>query len=185
MESLFVVGRVRSSGPFAFSELESCYALESPYSSLDPPVLMRLPSQSFCSIEPKLGTNCRVADLVFFVVLFWSFLFCFSVLLFFSVAIFCRLTRYKGFKEGHKRILVATDLVGRGIDTQVPFRLLYFLTTCRVLLFSLMKRWSEMTLKGGIARNYQQSDGMIRFDVDYGLAQLDKYFHKNDNHVIA
>lgn len=30
----------------------------------------------------------------------------------------CRLTRYKGFKEGHKRILVATDLVGRGIDIE-------------------------------------------------------------------
>lgn len=30
----------------------------------------------------------------------------------------CRLTRYKNFKEGHKRILVATDLVGRGIDIE-------------------------------------------------------------------
>ena len=30
----------------------------------------------------------------------------------------CRLMRYKGFKEGHKRILVATDLVGRGIDIE-------------------------------------------------------------------
>ncbi|WMV34672.1 hypothetical protein MTR67_028057 [Solanum verrucosum] len=29
-----------------------------------------------------------------------------------------RLTRYKSFKEGHKRILVATDLVGRGIDIE-------------------------------------------------------------------
>lgn len=29
-----------------------------------------------------------------------------------------RLMRYKGFKEGHKRILVATDLVGRGIDIE-------------------------------------------------------------------
>ncbi|XP_028080745.1 ATP-dependent RNA helicase MAK5-like [Camellia sinensis] len=29
-----------------------------------------------------------------------------------------RLTRYKGFKEGHKRILVATDLVGRGINIE-------------------------------------------------------------------
>ncbi|KAF9614057.1 hypothetical protein IFM89_014857 [Coptis chinensis] len=29
-----------------------------------------------------------------------------------------RLTRYKGFKEGHKRMLVATDLVGRGIDIE-------------------------------------------------------------------
>ncbi|KAG9154056.1 hypothetical protein Leryth_000548 [Lithospermum erythrorhizon] len=29
-----------------------------------------------------------------------------------------RLTRYRGFKEGHKRILVATDLVGRGIDIE-------------------------------------------------------------------
>ncbi|KAL9273305.1 DEAD-box ATP-dependent RNA helicase 15-like protein, partial [Drosera capensis] len=28
------------------------------------------------------------------------------------------LTRYKSFKEGHKRILVATDLVGRGIDIE-------------------------------------------------------------------
>ncbi|PWA57981.1 DEAD-box ATP-dependent RNA helicase 56 [Artemisia annua] len=28
------------------------------------------------------------------------------------------LTRYKGFKEGLKRILVATDLVGRGIDIE-------------------------------------------------------------------
>jgi hypothetical protein len=31
---------------------------------------------------------------------------------------FGRLTRYKNFKEGHKRILVATDLVGRGIDIE-------------------------------------------------------------------
>lgn len=31
---------------------------------------------------------------------------------------FCRLKRYKGFKEGHNRILVATDLVGRGIDIE-------------------------------------------------------------------
>ena len=30
----------------------------------------------------------------------------------------CRLTHYKSFKEGHKRILVATDLVGRGIDIE-------------------------------------------------------------------
>ncbi|RRT82976.1 hypothetical protein B296_00002372 [Ensete ventricosum] len=30
----------------------------------------------------------------------------------------CRLTRYKNFKEGLKRILVATDLVGRGIDIE-------------------------------------------------------------------
>ncbi|GAV66020.1 LOW QUALITY PROTEIN: DEAD domain-containing protein/Helicase_C domain-containing protein, partial [Cephalotus follicularis] len=29
-----------------------------------------------------------------------------------------RLKRYKGFKGGHKRILVATDLVGRGIDIE-------------------------------------------------------------------
>lgn len=29
-----------------------------------------------------------------------------------------RLTKYKNFKEGHKRILVATDLVGRGIDIE-------------------------------------------------------------------
>ncbi|KOM27754.1 hypothetical protein LR48_Vigan462s000700 [Vigna angularis] len=29
-----------------------------------------------------------------------------------------RLKRYKGFKEGHTRILVATDLVGRGIDIE-------------------------------------------------------------------
>ncbi|KAM7257035.1 hypothetical protein ACFE04_012776 [Oxalis oulophora] len=29
-----------------------------------------------------------------------------------------RLTQYKGFKEGHSRILVATDLVGRGIDIE-------------------------------------------------------------------
>uniref|UniRef100_A0A8R7TCA2 Helicase C-terminal domain-containing protein n=1 Tax=Triticum urartu TaxID=4572 RepID=A0A8R7TCA2_TRIUA len=29
-----------------------------------------------------------------------------------------RLTQYKNFKEGHKRILVATHLVGRGIDIE-------------------------------------------------------------------
>ncbi|KAL0425099.1 UNVERIFIED_CONTAM: DEAD-box ATP-dependent RNA helicase 15 [Sesamum radiatum] len=34
------------------------------------------------------------------------------------LAVFSRLTRYKGFKEGLKRILVATDLVGRGIDIE-------------------------------------------------------------------
>ncbi|MCI29421.1 DEAD-box ATP-dependent RNA helicase 56-like, partial [Trifolium medium] len=28
------------------------------------------------------------------------------------------LKRYRGFKEGHSRILVATDLVGRGIDIE-------------------------------------------------------------------
>lgn len=31
---------------------------------------------------------------------------------------FFRLATYKQFKEGHKRILVATDLVGRGIDIE-------------------------------------------------------------------
>ena len=31
---------------------------------------------------------------------------------------FCRLKVYKAFKEGQKRILVATDLVGRGIDIE-------------------------------------------------------------------
>lgn len=36
----------------------------------------------------------------------------------FSHCFWFRLTRYKGFKEGHKRILVATDLVGRGIDIE-------------------------------------------------------------------
>ena len=30
----------------------------------------------------------------------------------------CRLSVYKQFKEGQKRILVATDLVGRGIDIE-------------------------------------------------------------------
>ena len=35
-----------------------------------------------------------------------------------QICISSRLTRYKGFKEGHKRILVATDLVGRGIDIE-------------------------------------------------------------------
>ena len=30
----------------------------------------------------------------------------------------CRLAVYKQFKEGQKRILVATDLVGRGIDIE-------------------------------------------------------------------
>jgi hypothetical protein len=39
-------------------------------------------------------------------------------LLFRSNSGFDRLTRYKNFKEGHKRILVATDLVGRGIDIE-------------------------------------------------------------------
>ena len=29
-----------------------------------------------------------------------------------------RLARYKTFKEGHKRILVATDVLGRGIDIE-------------------------------------------------------------------
>ena len=32
--------------------------------------------------------------------------------------VICRLMRYKGFKEGQSRILVATDLVGRGIDIE-------------------------------------------------------------------
>jgi Lhr-like helicase len=31
---------------------------------------------------------------------------------------FSRLKRYKNFKEGQSRILVATDLVGRGIDIE-------------------------------------------------------------------
>ena len=33
-------------------------------------------------------------------------------------AVACRLNVYKQFKEGQKRILVATDLVGRGIDIE-------------------------------------------------------------------
>ena len=36
----------------------------------------------------------------------------------YSEWVVCRLTRYKGFKEGQSRILVATDLVGRGIDIE-------------------------------------------------------------------
>ncbi|GJM94173.1 hypothetical protein PR202_ga10794 [Eleusine coracana subsp. coracana] len=44
---------------------------------------------------------------------FVGWLFCVIVLL-----VTGRLTRYKNFKEGHKRILVATDLVGRGIDIE-------------------------------------------------------------------
>lgn len=32
--------------------------------------------------------------------------------------LFFRLKRYKNFKEGQSRILVATDLVGRGIDIE-------------------------------------------------------------------
>lgn len=67
--------------------------------------------------------------------------------------LFNRLTRYKGFKEGHKRILVATDLVGRGIDIErvnivinydMPdsadtylhrVHLLYFVTLLNVIIF--------------------------------------------------
>ena len=30
----------------------------------------------------------------------------------------CRLNAYKQFKEGQKRLLVATDLIGRGIDIE-------------------------------------------------------------------
>ena len=30
----------------------------------------------------------------------------------------CRLSVYKQFKEGQKRVLVATDLIGRGIDIE-------------------------------------------------------------------
>lgn len=41
---------------------------------------------------------------------------CFDMTL--ELSLLYRLTRYKGFKEGHKRILVATDLVGRGIDIE-------------------------------------------------------------------
>jgi len=40
------------------------------------------------------------------------------VLIFELMFLVGRLTRYKNFKEGHKRILVATDLVGRGIDIE-------------------------------------------------------------------
>ncbi|XP_028098152.1 probable eukaryotic initiation factor 4A [Camellia sinensis] len=35
-----------------------------------------------------------------------------------NVLLLMGLTHYKGFKEGHKRILVATDLVGRGINIE-------------------------------------------------------------------
>lgn len=35
-----------------------------------------------------------------------------------SVLVSFRLKRYKNFKEGQSRILVATDLVGRGIDIE-------------------------------------------------------------------
>lgn len=39
--------------------------------------------------------------------------------LLFARCVVCpRLDKYKLFKEGHKRILVATDLVGRGIDIE-------------------------------------------------------------------
>lgn len=40
-----------------------------------------------------------------------------TLYIFFAYVIY-RLKRYKGFKEGHTRILVATDLVGRGIDIE-------------------------------------------------------------------
>ncbi|KAI7994098.1 putative serine/threonine-protein kinase PBL8 [Camellia lanceoleosa] len=78
-------------------------------SALLKPLLLLL--MEFVVVLLLCSCTAGVADLVYFVVLFWSFLFC-------SVTIFCRLTRYKGFKEGHKRILVATDLVGRGIDIE-------------------------------------------------------------------
>ncbi|KAI7996760.1 DEAD-box ATP-dependent RNA helicase 56 [Camellia lanceoleosa] len=46
-------------------------------------------------------------------------LFLLKPLLFFAnVFSLMGLTRYKGFQEGHKRILVTTDLVGRGIDIE-------------------------------------------------------------------
>lgn len=35
-----------------------------------------------------------------------------------AYGLMCRLKVYKAFKEGQKRILVATDLVGRGIDIE-------------------------------------------------------------------
>ena len=42
---------------------------------------------------------------------------CWHLYMIFAYFIY-RLKRYKGFKEGHTRILVATDLVGRGIDIE-------------------------------------------------------------------
>ena len=49
----------------------------------------------------------------------WAFILNLNVYVYLiHVVRYIRLTRYKNFKEGHKRILVATDLVGRGIDIE-------------------------------------------------------------------
>ena len=39
-------------------------------------------------------------------------------LMYLGFLVYFRLARYKGFKDGKQRILVATDLVGRGIDIE-------------------------------------------------------------------
>ena len=55
----------------------------------------------------------QTCNYIFFVLIFLTW----NLIIDFCASPF-RLTRYKGFKEGLKRILVATDLVGRGIDIE-------------------------------------------------------------------
>lgn len=65
------------------------------------------------------GYMCWLNFLNYFLTPFSSRSFIYLVLLrFFHCFIIFRLKRYKNFKEGHSRILVATDLVGRGIDIE-------------------------------------------------------------------
>lgn len=65
-----------------------------------------------------MGECILINLLAFFSFLLFKILFISALVRIFSHCFSFRLTRYKGFKEGHKRILVATDLVGRGIDIE-------------------------------------------------------------------
>jgi len=65
-----------------------------------------------------LKVHCYIRLHVFL----FNVILCISVVLFMALmsvnCVYSRLARYKGFKDGKQRILVATDLVGRGIDIE-------------------------------------------------------------------
>lgn len=73
-------------------------------------------AQSFKSSNPKCASNPNTEDEI--LLLEHHVLFKMWKSFDYSEWVVRRLTRYKGFKEGQSRILVATDLVGRGIDIE-------------------------------------------------------------------
>ncbi|KAF9681226.1 hypothetical protein SADUNF_Sadunf06G0203400 [Salix dunnii] len=76
-------------------------------------------SQEERYVDPSCDVISNSASILPFIVV--PFVLCFrneQVISYMLTCAIFRLMRYKGFKEGHKRILVATDLVGRGIDIE-------------------------------------------------------------------